>query len=398
MSRLLLRLPPSTAATETVLTGWSVQPDGSVTAVQGTLAQWTQQRAAEVVALVPAALLSWHRATLPEGLKLQGDARCLPVLQNTLEEALLVEPEQVHVALPPEAQAGQPTLLAVCDQAWLGGWLQALESAGLRLSRVLPEVPPDALESGTAWATGAEHQAWVSVATADGPLLTLPLAPESAPWLAEQQVLALPGVYRDAARSVGEAQAQLWAEADYAARVLASRWDLAQHGFAINAWERGRRQVTLALRTIAQAPQWRAARWALVAWAAVAVVGLNAQAWWQGRQLVAKRAAATALVQQTFPQLRVVVDAPLQMQREIDQLRRASGVVQAHDLQPLMAAAGRALAAQPWRPQRVEYVGDALLLQGLPAQAEEALRAALAGSGYGVQLEGGTLRVTVEVQ
>eukprot|EP01034_Spumella_vulgaris_P029568 gene29568-36638_t len=67
--------------------------------------QWAQtpllpraDRQTEVVALVPAGALSWHRVTLPAGLHKQA-SRLQAALQGLLEDALLDDPAQLHLAL-----------------------------------------------------------------------------------------------------------------------------------------------------------------------------------------------------------------------------------------------------------------------------------------------------------
>jgi general secretion pathway protein L len=59
-----------------------------------------------------------------------------------LEERLLVDAAQVHLAMAPSAQAGQEVLVAVCDKAWLTQALQSLERSGHRVARIVPEFEP----------------------------------------------------------------------------------------------------------------------------------------------------------------------------------------------------------------------------------------------------------------
>ena len=64
-------------------------------------------------------------------------------LVGVLEEALLNDAEDVHLAVAPEAAAGQPSWIAVCDKAWLAAELGALESAQVAVERVVPSSWPD---------------------------------------------------------------------------------------------------------------------------------------------------------------------------------------------------------------------------------------------------------------
>ncbi len=66
----------------------------------------------EVVAVVPARLLSWQRVQLPPGLPLgtgQQTPRLRSVLEGLLEDRVLDDATQLHFALQPGAQAGAPS-------------------------------------------------------------------------------------------------------------------------------------------------------------------------------------------------------------------------------------------------------------------------------------------------
>ena len=65
-------------------------------------------RRTPVAVIVPAQALSWHRITLPAGLG-RSSARLQSALQGLLEEHLLEDPEDVHIAVAPGARAGEPT-------------------------------------------------------------------------------------------------------------------------------------------------------------------------------------------------------------------------------------------------------------------------------------------------
>ena len=74
-----------------------------------------------------------------------------------------------------------------------------------------------------------------------------------------------------------------------------------------------------------QSPAWRPVRWGLAALLLANIVGLNAWAWQQQSSLNAKRTQMNNLLTQSFPSVKVVVDAPLQMSRELTALRQATG-------------------------------------------------------------------------
>jgi len=115
--------------------------------------------------MAPAAALSWHRVTLPAGLG-RGGAKLQAVLQGLLEDRLLQEPQQVHLALAPQWQSGEPVWVVACDKAWLQAHLQALQDAGLPVQRIVPELAPPA--SGQHWhALGDPDSGWLWCCDAD---------------------------------------------------------------------------------------------------------------------------------------------------------------------------------------------------------------------------------------
>jgi general secretion pathway protein L len=75
---------------------------------------------------------------------------------------------------------------------------------------------------------------------------------------------------------------------------------------------------------------------------ALQVLGLNLWAWHQERQIKAKGAAMVELLKTSHPQVRAVLDAPAQMQRETELLRAAAGKAGDSDLETLLGVAASA--------------------------------------------------------
>jgi general secretion pathway protein L len=63
------------------------------------------------------------------------------------------------------------------------------------------------------------------------------------------------------------------------------------------------------------------------------------------RALAAKREAARGILTETFPNVRVVVDAPVQMEREVAALRQQTGGLSRRDLDALLGALATAVPA-----------------------------------------------------
>lgn len=391
MGKWLVRLPAGEPTPQTLLECWRVEADGRTQSLHQSMADIQRSQPTQLLAVVPAAQLAWHAAVLPVGIRLRGDNRLQAVLQNQLEEGLLEDSSLAHVALAPDAVAGAPSLAAVCRQDWLSGWLKTLEAAQLKVARVLPEVPPEMLATEGV-CTAFAHCTWVTQLHAGLPL-TLPLSAETNGLVAATPFQALPAAYTEAARCLGADSVRLISEADYVQALLHSSWDLAQHQLSSTPLERWRRKAKAWAQELMLAPEWRAARVGMYALALVAVLGLNALVWEHQRALERKQALVVETVQRAFPQIRVVVDGPLQMQREMQNLRVAAGVLSPQDLQPLLSAAGTALDAGSSRPTTVEYTGSELLLSGLPVPDVAAVQAKLQGTGYSASAAGNTLRV-----
>jgi general secretion pathway protein L len=148
---------------------------------------------------------------------------------------------------------------------------------------------------------------------------------------------------------------------------------------------------------ILRSPAWRPARWAAALFVAVHLVGLNAWAWKENADLESKREAVRGILRETFPNVRVVVDAPVQMEREVTALRQQTGTASARDLDAMLAALAAALP--PGRtPAALEYANGQLRASGLALSAEEVRTVAsqLRPLGYGATSEGSALVVAAE--
>ena len=124
-------------------------------------------------------------------------------------------------------------------------------------------------------------------------------------------------------------------------------------------------------------------RLALLAAALVNLIGLNSWAWQERSAWRAQRQAIDAVLTSTFPEVRVVVDAPLQMARELAALQRAAGQASGRDLEAMLGAFA-ALAPAAALPDASDFSGAELRLKGLqmPPAELSALALALRPQGY----------------
>jgi general secretion pathway protein L len=401
MSTLIVLLPSGTPQAST---GWSyvLTHDGRQIAQQGTAAANllpAPGRPAEIVAIVPVQALSWHPVVLPRGSG-DGSPKLKALLEGLLEDRLLDDPAQLHLALGPAAGPDETRWVAVCDRAWLAAGLQALESAGRSVTRIVPEIWPESTarsDNGqtlpTLRAMGTPEQAeWVLTGLrADAPLMRLPLAGATAAGLPplDENCLALaePAVAAQAEQALGrrlslETPAQRWINA------LSSPWELAQLGFASTQRHRLTKEVTRAAQSLLQAPAWRPVRIGLVVLLIAQLLGLNAWAWRENQTLRQRQADINNTLTQTFPAVQVVVQAPLQMAKEVALLRQASGQAAGDDLESLLQVLGTSSPAGRV-PGSIEFSRGQMRLRGLDLGGDDLARLndALRSKGYAAHQE-----------
>jgi general secretion pathway protein L len=354
----------------------------------------------DVVALVPARKLSWHQVQLPKGslgrnlFQDGGALRLRAVLEGLLEDYLLDETAQLHFAIEPQARDDVPVWVAVCDRAWLRAALQALEQAGRPVSRIVPEFAPDSLPDAL-YVMGESDQAHM-VFSADGAVTVWPMSaasvtllswPESSGIVAEPAVAALTEqLFKRTVTLLQVGQRRLQA--------AQSAWDLAQFDLVNSSSARTWKRVSELIGNFLRSPRWRAARVALVALLVVNLVGLNAWAWKEQSRLNAQRAAIRDVLTSTFPNVRVVVDAPIQMAKEVAALQQASGASSDRDLDVMLATVGALIPANT-TPAAIEYVAGELRLKGLTLKptAVTAISFMLKPKGYMANAEGDALVV-----
>jgi general secretion pathway protein L len=395
MSALIVHLPaqPVSASTEfeyaLTADGNTVQSHGSA---QAALLPVPTRAGAEVVAVVPAAMISWHRVELPKGTT-PASPRLRAVLEGLLEDQLLDEPESLHLALQPHVRGASQLWVAACDRTWLRSAVHALETAGRPASRIVPEFAPEG--DPVLYAVGEPQRPMLVLAGRDGitalPLSSqvlplLPALPEGTPCVAEPAVAAL-------AEQVLHRQPVLQQPAQRWLQSAQSAWDLAQFEFSSSSRARALKKLGTAWSDLLVAPQWRPARWGVLLLVAINLVGLNAWAWRERSALEAKREAISRTLTQTFPQVKVVVDAPAQMTKEVAALRQQTGTPTGRDLEAMLGALS--IASPPDRPAAaIDFSGGELRIKGLAQMPE--IAATLKSQGYSALAQGDTLVLTQE--
>ncbi len=350
-------------------------------------------QAADVVAVVPSALLSWHAVELPKGVG-AGSPRLRAILENLLEDRLLDEPAQLHFALAPVTDGLSAAWVAVCDRTWLAGHLQALEAAGRPATRIVPEFSPDAGPL-QAQVVGDADQPLLLVTGKDiGGVMRLPLGPTALALIPRESpdqelaVLAEPAVVA-LAEALFQHKVGLMTRQERWLDAFRSGWDLAQFDLASSSRIRTVKRMSGLARELLRAPGWRPARWGAALFLLANLLGLNVWAWKEQSALQVSRAAVQSTLTQTFPRVKVVVDAPLQMEREVAALRQATGATSGRDLEAMLAALGSAVPAGR-SAGAIEFAGGEAKVKGLQLSAQEvtSLIGLLRSQGYSARLEG----------
>ena len=397
MSTLILTLPNAPADASDGY-HYVLTPDGQTVGDSGWVALALLPAASELVALVPVHKLSWQQVQLPKGslgrgmFRDGGPARLRAVLEGVLEDRVLDDTSDLHFALEPAASDEAPVWVAVCDRAWLKTAVEALEQAGRRVSRIVPEFAPDASRDvlHVMGRPGDAHCVAVkSTGVVVWPLSSAGLA--LLDWPEYQPVVAEPAVVAQAEQLLQHA-VTLQPGALRRVQAAQSAWDLAQFELVNSSGARSWKRVADAALRLARAPRWRAARLALLALVVINLAGLNAWAWREKAALQTQRQNIREILTATFPQVRVVVDAPLQMGRELAALQRASGQASGRDLEAMLSAFG-AQAPATAVPDALDFAAGELRLKGLKLSVAEvsALSQRLKPQGYVASAESGTV-------
>lgn len=387
--------PSASGATTYV---YALSNDGLGVAREGSAAASLLPKADSTVCVLGPADVSWHRLVCPKAPA----ARLSAALSGVLEEALLEDATQLHLALQPGAKGGETVWVAATDRAWLTGELAALEKAGLRIDRVVPSAWPDEPASGhfaethdggsdagglglsLTWAHSHGVANWPLQGGLARALLPQPLPPDA-------RFTSTPAVAAPAERWLGT-RVRVQSAGEHALQAARSLWNLRQ--FALAPRHRGMSVLREGWRRF-RGSAWRPVRIGLGALVAVQLFGLNVAAWQQRSTLEARRDAMAPLLQAAHPQVRAVLDAPIQMQRETDALRAAAGKPGEADLEAALQAAALGWpAGQP--VQGLSFEGGRLTLSapGWTDPQIAAFRDALQPTGWRVEAVDGRLTLT----
>lgn len=358
MTTLLLFLPPRThlraqgrpaAVTDSPAGGelghefsYLLTPDGVAITSEGRLPAARLPAADTVIAIPSESDVAWRRVALPRAGRQMRSA-----LAGLLEDALLDDPESLHFAIEPEALGGDTAWVAIMSRASVSEALRQLEAAHVVVDRIAPLAWPDLPPRGHFYETGKDQSPVALRWSHPEGVANLPLEGELARQLfpatlvQSAQWTATPAAAAQAERWLGTAVTLITPQ-QRALAAIEGPWDLGQ--FELAPRTRGIRALRRIYRGLMRRA-WRPVRWGLAGLVAVQLIGLNLTALQQSQQLKQRRAALEATLTSTYPNVRAILDAPVQMRRETEVLRASAGRAGEQDLESLLAAAATAWPA-----------------------------------------------------
>lgn len=406
MSTLIVQLPPRELEQQP-LPDWQwpelafalLDAHGHVQrAGRAALAQLPQAAATVLIAAARDVLLVAAAVPPLKGPKLR------QALPNIIEDQLIQDPQQCHIALDPQPLPDGRRVLGVIDRAWLRFVTDAFGAAGYRRVRVVPAtrclpaprgtgaVPPVVVETlaATAEAGGALGAEAEAVAVAEMPLGPVPVVAAVYPDLAARARLDAQAAGDGAAQrlelmlargALGEGLTVTRAGAAATLAALVGDWpcevyQLDEPGaeprlssvpradaerlvpgaaaLPFDAYARTARAVRFDLCQFDfESSAWRfdAATLArlrlpallLAGIVAVSMLGMNLH-WWQlARQRDALHAQLVETLLTAFPKTSTVLDPPAQMSAQLDRLRIAAGELSPNDFLALASGLTRSL-------------------------------------------------------
>jgi general secretion pathway protein L len=363
--------------------------DGQRASDHGRVAASALPRAGTIAAVLRPNDVAFQKIALPKAPA----ARMRAALTGVMEEGLLEDEDDVHLALAPDAKPGSDGWVAVVNKPWLRAQLDVLEAANVALDRVVPSWWPDSGVAGHTFREGGPDDPAQLAWRDDHGVLCVPLAsPVSRALLTalpEDTVVrwtATPETALDASEFTGMPVASV-TDDEQALRAARSGWNLLQ--FDLTPERRGIKQLRDVAARFAFDPAWRTTRFGLIALIVVTLLGLNLRALQEHRVVAEKQAQLTTVVAAAFPSIKSVYDPAAQAQKAIDGLRAAAGHPGDGDLETLLQAAESAwpqshspvdnlkfepgkltLPATGWTPQEIERFTTQLRAAGVDVRSD----------------------------
>lgn len=344
---LLIHIPDLPRFDDATAARWSLLDAGASPLRQGESVLAEAPRADRVVAVAPVNHLVFIETPLPAVAPAKRNA----LLRYAIEDKLTIDPATVHALVLGKALSGDH-LIAAIDRGWLAGalaWLtrakhapQALVSSAAAVA-VAPGEWSVAVDGAHAFARRADgfvHSFDVDAAREPPFALGLALAEARAHGQAPT-ALALHGI--DAAA------AERWSRVfELPVRIAAAP---ANPAAALLAAARNTNLLTGEFAPAEAGAAWRAALVPAAFLAAAILLAhlgfVLAENWRLDRERAAREQAMNDVFREAFPGAMAIVDAPLQMRRNLDRLKAERGIASEDDARARIAALSQIVQALP---------------------------------------------------
>jgi general secretion pathway protein L len=318
----------------------------------------------DMVVLVPIAALSWHCLDMPPYMH-KLETRMRLVVQSLLEQKVLDDAATLHMALQADWRTQTRVWICVCDKEWILAHIQMLESVGVRIQRIVPELVPaaddtlmvqvwDEPDGEAVWFCSKHGGVWNG-----GTLDELPPLEHIKTWSSSGthgiQVESTPPML-DKARAVFGPEVKVMSSVSQWSRAIGSSWDMGQFDLARYT---KRRSWSNADSRFTQSMLWGVCLIVLMQLVAVNIWSWRTQAHWKQQQ-----SQITAVVREVFPEIPVILDPVKQMEKGVDQLALSHQRLARNEFFTLLAGLTSVSPNSPLTLNKLEFKDGRLHIEG----------------------------------
>lgn len=369
---------------------WALCDDSGAVLQSGSGTLAAMPWAKECIGIVAPERTLFLSVKTPPGTRRQWKA-ALPFLA---EDQTLPDPEENHVVLV-ATPAGDQAILAITDKAWLRRIVDACRTASLPLRRVVPEVLLPSLTQ-SCWTmvwhgTGGflRSSSSTGMALDSGDAVTPPLALQL---MLNNSVLPRPErieVKRMPSPSGAETAMPQW-ENFPVPLIAGGTWDWRRAVIPADAPNLLAGELAPPARPLEWWPKLRPVALILLALLLIEMVGSNLQWALLAYEKRSLKSSMEYSFHKAFGKDAVVVNAPLQMQRNMADIKHGAGLEDESDFIPLMDLSASTLGRLPAGAIReLHYEGGRLEVEVNTASASELemLQSGLRNSGLAVRAD-----------
>jgi general secretion pathway protein L len=369
-------------------------PDGRTIMRQGYAPLVLLDKLASTVLIVPTQRLSFHLINLPKAPA----AKLRAALEGVLEELVLDDPVDLAFAIAPQAQEKNATWVAIYEKAWIKSVLDSFDLAGHKITRIIPQNHPSL--TPTFEVQGNEDSPWLVRSDHTGVVASpLKLSAHLCTKLSADEIIYSPPNLATNTEKYTAKEPVIRSIGQSILHAAITDWDLAQFDIKVGGTSPALRKIKMFIESFKYEKHWGFARWGVILLLLIQIIGLNFVAWKESQQIKLKQQEGTKILQQTFPEVKLVVNAPLQMERQVDILRQTSASLGSNDLETLLSLIGSILPDEV-HPTAYQYQNQELTISGLPNEAFiiQNMQAQAKQNGYELVLQGNSFVLRQLVQ